>query len=217
MSASDTQDGPSSALPEEGPTQESMLEEIDDLTADVLEQAKDAVNSPAASITADADVLDPVPQELELTTGRTVTFEDMKTRQLFAMLRIVTRGGLELLPSLRIGSDMDSEQFTMQLLMVFVFAVPEAPNETVDFLRTMVKLKLPPAVEAAERKEQEKTFAKELDNPELDDLMSLVEAIIRREAPNLQALGQRLMGALAFANKANQIESQSESSTPEPS
>jgi hypothetical protein len=44
-----------------------------------------------------------------------------------------------------------------------------------------------------------------LADPELDDTFNLVEAIIRREAPDLKALGERAIKTFQLAQKTGQV------------
>ena len=45
----------------------------------------------------------------------------------------------------------------------------------------------------------------ELNNPELEDLLDLAEAIVRQEAPEIQALGKRVASLLELAKKTGQL------------
>ena len=44
-------------------------------------------------------------------------------------------------------------------------------------------------------------MVEELNNPELDDLLDLAEAIVKQEAPEIQALGKRVASLLELARK----------------
>ena len=53
----------------------------------------------------------------------------------------------------------------------------------------------------------------DLDNPELDDLVTVIEAVVRREADDLVALGKRLGAMFRLAEKTGQIPPASPSQT----
>lgn len=171
-----------------------------------------------------------------LASGEELLIEPLRTRQFFKLLRILTRGSMDILGMLSLDPrKQTTEEFTMNLIAMLVFAVPEAEQETVDFLRSMVRAApvevpddVPPAqvAKVAEKlqKEAEDKVTRAMVNPELDDLAGLVEAIARREAPNLMALGKRLISTWKFSQKAKgqpteapETEAESLEASPEPS
>lgn len=164
--------------------------------------------------TTELDALDPVPEQVKLQSGTVVLLEDLKARQFFKLLRILTRGAVPVLSDLslfKVNSDTSAEEFTTRLLTLLLLAVPEAEDETIEFVLAMVKpLGL---IEGRKLNKQDternnELWAKlisELDNPELDDLVSIIEAVVQREAADIQALGKRLMGMLRLAQKTGQV------------
>ena len=48
----------------------------------------------------------------------------------------------------------------------------------------------------------------ELSNPELGDMVTLIEVIVKRESEDLQALGKRLMTLFSLAKTTGQIPSE---------
>lgn len=135
--------------------------------------------------------LDPQPSEVfTLSTGTEVRVRPLRTRQFFRLMRILTRGGAPMLAEVDLDFD-DPESFGPQLLAVIAFAIPEAEDEAVDFIKSMLE----PADLIGDRKADKAALAaleEEVDNPDLDDLVSVLEVIIRREAEDLRALGNRL-------------------------
>lgn len=163
---------------------------------------------------SELDALDPVPEQLKLSTGTIVEIEDLKTRQFFKLLRIVTHGALPLMGDLslfKLDPDGDLGEFTGRLLAVLVMSIPDAVDETIDFVRVMVKptgLIEGRKLNKADAERNEYLWAQvdnDLDNPELDDLISIVEAIVKREAADIQALGKRLMSMFNLAMKTGQL------------
>lgn len=164
---------------------------------------------------AELDALDPSQAEVELESGFVIELERLKSRQFFKLLRIVTSSGA--IPQLanagifNIDEDTDTAEFTAQFVTVVLMCVPEAENETIDFIRSMAR---PAGLRLGRRinKQDEELntqlyfrFEEELENPELGDLVSIIEAIIRREAADIQALGKRLASMFKLAQKTGQL------------
>ena len=122
------------------------------------------------------------------------------------------------------------EAFGQNLLAMTLMAIPEAEQQFIEFLQSMCT---PPGLHEAQRrrrltKQQAEDnqaaiteMVEELNNPELGDLMDLAEAIVRQEAPEIQALGKRVASLLELAKKTGpaggQERREKESSSPEPS
>jgi hypothetical protein len=161
------------------------------------------------------DKLDPIPETVTLKSGLQVQLESLKARQFFKLLRIVTHGAL---PGMRDAGlldfdELDTEEFLGRLLSVTLLSIPDAEDETIGFIRSMVY-----PVGLVERKGLNKQDAErntllwealdvELENPELDDIVSIIEAVVKREAEDIQALGKRLASMMKLAEKTGQIDS----------
>lgn len=134
---------------------------------------------------------------LALESGLEITVERLRTRQLMALLKILTRGAGAILSEIRFSADTDAEEFTGQLLGAVILSIPEAEDETIEFLNKMVS---PSGLRegrltAADIEANDALITqlrKEMDNPELEDLVTVVEQIIRNEGPHILALGKRL-------------------------
>ena len=124
----------------------------------------------------------------------------------------------------------DPEAFGQSLLAMTLMAIPEAEQQFIEFLTSMcTPVGLHEAHGRARLSKQQaednqtaiNEMVEELNNPELDDLLDLAEAIIRREAPEIQALGKRVASLLELARKTGQLEDKSQetetASLPEPS
>ncbi len=172
------------------------------------------------------DALDPVPEEIKLSTGTVVAIQPLRARQFFKFLRIVTHGALPLMNDMslfQMDDDMSQQEFTGRLLSVMLLSIPDAEDETVEFIRSMVE----PAGLITGRKLNKQDSERnaeltarvdaELDNPELDDLVSIIEAIVKREAADIQALGKRLAGMFKLAQKTGQIPEIPQQDSPSPS
>lgn len=159
--------------------------------------------------------LDGTPEQIKLSSGAFVVIEDLKSRQFFKFLRIITHGALPILNDLKLfqmkGDDLDANEFGTQLLSALLLSVPDAEEEAIDFVQSMVK---PVGLIEGRRLNKLDTernnalwasVEEDLDNPELDDLVSIIEAVVRREAADIQALGKRLLAMFKLAEKTGQI------------
>lgn len=154
---------------------------------------------------------------LTLVSGMPVKVERLRTRALMALLKILTRGAADFLPKLAFGEDTSTEAFTGQLLAGMVLAIPEAEDETVEFIQRMVSpaglhtgLRLTKA-EIEENADLEIELREQLDDPDLEDLFTVVTKIVEVEAPHILALGKRL-GVLLQAQQKSAVAKQGASS-----
>jgi hypothetical protein len=170
------------------------------------------------------DALDPIPETVKLDSGLTVALEPLRARQFFKLLRIVTHGALpQLRGSLLDLADQSTEEMTGRLLAMTLLAVPDAEDETIDFLRSMCKPLGLIERRNLNKQDQDRNLVlwaqldQELDNPDLNDVVTIIEAVIRREAADIQALGKRLAGLLKLADKTGQLSPSSQPpSSPNP-
>jgi hypothetical protein len=157
---------------------------------------------------SELDRLDPQSAEVKLVSGFPVEVVRLRTRQLFRLMRILTKGAGPALGQLNFGQEQ--KEFGAQLLGIIILAIPDAEQETIGFLQSMAKpgglVDKPPAqLSKAEAKGNEELFARfseEMFNPELEDTIALLEVIVANEAPDLQALGKKLQHLWTVARKA---------------
>lgn len=143
--------------------------------------------------------LDPGPIELVLLSGTRFDLESLRLRQFLRLLRIISRGAADVLDQTRINFN-DGEDFIQTFFGMVMFSIPDAEEETVDFLKSMVR---PVGLTGKPDEDLEKVRAlsAELDNPELEDTVTIIQAVIEREGEDLRALGKRLSGMLQVAQK----------------
>lgn len=132
---------------------------------------------------------------VELSDGTSVIVNRLKTRETMKLLKILTRGAGYALRELSL--DPEEPDFAESLLLSMAFAIPEAAEETIEFVRVMVtpadliqKPKSKPEKEVNAGLED--ALDELLDNPEIEDLMAIVTRVIQVEAPHIEALGKRL-------------------------
>lgn len=151
------------------------------------------------------DVLDPPPDTVTLENGMILRIKPLKARQFFKLLRIITHGGAQMLTRLQWTSLEDPDAFATQLVAVIVFAIPEAEQETIDFIISMIEFPEDEKLHGA-------IFA-EISEPEIEDLFTIIENIVQREKGDLVALGKRLAKLWKVADKTGQIRSQTTASS----
>lgn len=154
----------------------------------------------------DVEVLAPTNSQVVLESGTQVEITPLKSRQFFKLLRIITHGmPIQTLMSIRIDPDDTNEAFAAKMIATLAFAIPEAEDEAIDFINSMVKpvgiIERKPLSEDDKERNVElwARVMADLENPSLDDTLTLVEAIIKQEAPNLKSLGKRLSQMFSLA------------------
>jgi hypothetical protein len=159
----------------------------------------------------DVEVIVDEGNKVVLESGTEVILVPLKSRQFFKMLRIITHGAGGMLLNFKFSANDTPEEFGAKLVALLAFAIPDAEDEVFDFLQSMVE---PAALkkgkdltksQLAENVRIKNELLDELENPELGDTLTLVEAIVKREAEDLQALGKRLMQMFDLAKKTGQI------------
>lgn len=171
---------------------------------------------------SDTNVLSPTPDDnptITLSSGVELILQPLKARQFFKLLRVITHGAAPILPTLLDGaSESTTEEWVQKFLAVVFMALPESDQEALEFIASMVKpaglieKKGPGAKKRKLTDDEEKindqlweAVEVELNNPEMEDLVTIIEAIVKNEAEDLKALGKRLKGMLEMARKTGQI------------
>jgi hypothetical protein len=180
-----------------------------------------ALDGEAAEIT-DIDRIDPVPDTLTLKCGIEVHVLDMRTRQLFKLLRIITHGAGTAFMQAGLDFNEDPAEFMKKLVTLVLFSIPDAEQETIDFLQSMLEpvglcAKAPRDMSAKEREGNLALWTElnqELWNPDPEDTICLVENFVRRESSDMQALGKRLSQFLQLAAKTGQLKDKSGDARP---
>jgi hypothetical protein len=102
-------------------------------------------------------------------------------------------------------------------MAIAIIALPEAENEAIDFLRSVIEPSdMPTGTDKATKAAREQAYDaldKELANPEPDDAVSIIEAVVEREKSDLAALGKRVGTALMMMTKTGQLKDLEEKTT----
>lgn len=167
-------------------------------------------------------MFDPIPETVVLSNGVVVRLLRLKTRQFFRMLRIVTRGAGGFLSDVGLSMEDSTDDFIAKLLGLLVIAIPEAENEAIEFIGSMVEpdgLVDTPKMSKDDKAQNELLWLNLQDalrNPELEDFIDIIEAIVRREASDMQALGKRLRRMFEVAQKVGLTKPAENPEDPEP-
>jgi hypothetical protein len=180
-------------------------------TSDVPDEAPDAEVSDA--VQHELDTFDPPPETLTLSDDTEIRLLDLKTRQFFRLMRILTRGAGSFLMQSRLSLNDDVETFITKILGVLIVAVPEAEDETIDFVTSMIE----PVGLVKERslgRNRDVADANQamwdslsslMENPELEDLLDILEAVLQREAKDILRLGKRLQRMFEVMQRSGQL------------
>ena len=148
----------------------------------------------------------PPPEQLTLASGTVVRLRPLKTLEMLMLMDIITSGIGSRLGELHLDPDEPDRVFAARFGALLLSALPGKGPQMVAFLRAMVepdgKVTAGRVDKAtgARNDELDAALDAELANPDPVDTITLVDAIARREAPQLQALGKHL--ARLWANAA---------------
>ncbi len=156
------------------------------------------------------DRIDPPENTVKLSNGSAVDLLRMRTRQMFRLLKIITHGGLGAGITQMVDFSQPGEVFIQQLITVLLLSIPDCEQETLEFLAVMTEphgLARKPKLTKAETEANAARWDRMneyLVNPPIDDTITLIEAIIKQEAPEFQALGKRLARTLEIFQRTGQ-------------
>ena len=161
---------------------------------------------------SELDRIDPQPRVCKLSTGFELEVVRMRTRQFFRLLRILTHGAGPALTQAQLNFDGDAAEFAAKLLTLVIMSIPDAEAETIQFMASITRpahlVDKPESQlnkqEAEANKATWDQFGEELHNPELTDLLDLIEIIIEQESGELQALGKKLQRMFEMFRKTGQ-------------
>jgi hypothetical protein len=135
-----------------------------------------------------------------LADGTMVVARHLRMREFLSMLKIVTRGA-----SMAMGSvslDIGDANFNQSLIMLFIFAIPEAPDEASDFVRSIIDPAPPDDGWSTEEMVAAEAHLDGLmENPDLGDLVDVIETVVHKEGPDIRRLGKRLTDAMALMQR----------------
>ena len=134
------------------------------------------------------DLEEILPSEEELTIeGMPVVVKRLKSREFFALLKIITNGLGQNISQFSLSMD-DEEEMKSTVVAMAVLAIPNALEEFVDFMREIVAAK--------HVIDQHKVYAA-LENPEIEDSINVITVIIAQEAGDFVSLVGKAKAAFA--------------------
>ncbi len=159
----------------------------------------------------DQDTVLGVGRTFTLKGGMTVTLRPLMTRELFALLRVVTAGIGPQIAAQRLNPDEDEDVFLAKFAGMVLMSLPNAEDEVMAFLRQVVTPtavitdgRLDKAIETRNAR-----LVRDLDvllyNPDPDDTITIIEQLAAAEAGNVRALGKRLAGIFRLAQRTGLI------------
>ncbi len=155
--------------------------------------------------------LDPDVDIITFEDGSQLQIEELRLRQLFKLLKIVTRGAGPLLFDSRLSLTGTPEEIALKFMTILGFALPEAEDEAIEFIVSMIA----PVgtvdgrkLTEQERKHNQKLLEALIDewqNPDPVKAIEVIEHIVKREAEDLGALAKKLMTMFSMGKKTGQI------------
>lgn len=160
-----------------------------------------------ASVSKDVDALTSEPRELTLANGLEVKVERVRVRQLLKLLNIFANGASAFVIESMNEYGVESEEFKTSLLAALASAVPEAEDQTIAFISSLVVPKeYTHRPKSAAAKKVNARAMEELDaymdNPEIEDLIEIFTVVIEVETPHIAQLVKNL-SALVEAQAKN--------------
>lgn len=134
----------------------------------------------------DLEIIVPVVGEMDI-NGVRCRVNRLKTREFLALMRMMVRGaGPAMKPLLDSIEWDDQKQAVTDLLAVLMVVVPEAPEDFMAFLRSVVT----PIVDDGKKVDKDTLllWGTEMQNPELDTMLEIAKRIVTQEIDDLQAL-----------------------------
>jgi len=173
------------------------LDEVIDATTTKVDEPVDT-----SILAIEKDDIDRLLEEpvgpITLQSGTVIEIKPLKLREFLKLLKILTRGGGAILAENPLNFD-DPNEFTTTLLAAVLFALPEAEDETIEFVQSVVQ----PSGDFTPEQQaiQNALLFRYMDNPELEDVVDIITVLIRTEGADLQSLGKRLRAMFRAAQK----------------
>ncbi len=174
--------------------------------------AADAAEQPGpASLDDELATLLPRPDLITLVDGTRCTVKKLKTRELLSLMGIAIGGVGPKMFDLKLNPEDSPGAFVAKFAGLIISAFPYAQDETMAFLRQCVD---PAGLVTEGRtdkavKARNDALTKHLDallaNPEPDDTITIIEALARKNAGDVQTWGKRLAGIWKLAKATGQI------------
>ena len=168
--------------------------------SDVASKKAAVADKKSADISDEAAIILPESDgSVELLDGFRVTVNRLKLREFLALMKVVTRGASPLMASIQLDSAADTTEFAKNFLGLLLFAIPEAEDEIIDFIRLIV------VPQAGNNPDTLLAIDVAMANPDLEDVVIILEKLVEQEATSVQSLGKRLVSLFSLARKLGQV------------
>lgn len=170
-------------------------------------KAKTDVEETPEVLDNELDRLVPVVGEpITLVDGTKVLIRPLKLRELFALLKILTRGAAMAMGGSSFRVLEGQEEFAETLIALLINAIPEAEEEVMEFLRVVVDPAPPEGGWKNTISEEDAHHHLNellLVNPEIEDLIDIITAVVYAESQDIERLGKKLTNAMTMFSKVN--------------
>lgn len=160
----------------------------------------------------ESDALDPSTRVLTFEDGSQVKVLDIRLRALMKCLKIITRGAGPLLFDPRMQLTGTSTEIAVKFMTILGFAVPEAEDEAIEFILSVIE----PVglVKGRKLTNQEKEnnsrlleeLVTEWDDPDPLKAITVLEAVVHAEKEDLAGLVKKLMTMFKMGKKTGLID-----------
>jgi hypothetical protein len=151
------------------------------------------------SLATEVNALEPTSAFIALSSGVEAEVLPMNTIQLIRLMKVFTNGvPPEQLAGLMFGFDPEDDDFGARLVINLILAIPNAEDEVLGFIKSMLK----PAGLIKGRRlttdERERNtqlllkFDEATENPSGEDLIDIIEKIIVNSEDDLRSLGKKI-------------------------
>jgi hypothetical protein len=170
---------------------------------------------------SELDRIDPEGSRLKLSFGEVVVVR-LGTRQFFRLLRVLTHGARGGILAGALDFSGNAEEFGTRLMTMLVLSLPDAEQEAIDFLNSIVEpvgIRKGSKLNKADREHNDRLWTelqRDLFNPDPLDTLTIIEAVIAQEQEDLSALGNRLGQLMKLAQRTGQLEDRKPEIPPEP-
>lgn len=160
----------------------------------------DSVKKKSAGMADEAEIILPDSDgTVTLTEGYKVVVNRLRLREFLALMKVVTRGASPIMATVSLDAGAGAAEFAKNFLSLLLFAIPEAEDEIVDFLRLIV------TPDAGDDPETVLAIDTAMQNPEIEDVVIILEKLVSQEADSVQSLGKRLVSLFTLAQRLGQV------------
>ena len=149
-------------------------------------------HEPGEAFTPDLDVIVPEAGGGLTIGGIPASVKRLRMRELIALGRVMTAGASPALGAVKLNTN-DPEAMGADLAAILMLALPNAIEEFCDFLAALV--------EARDPSDASRLASYVRDNPDLEELVDVLNVMVEQEKDTLASLAGKLQGTIALLSK----------------